>query len=43
MSTTTTDADAATAAPPRPKHGYTKDGTPVCGNTHRFAKHDTAA
>jgi hypothetical protein len=43
MSTTTTDGDAATAASPPPKHGYTRDGTPVYGNTHRFAKHDTAA
>ena len=37
--TTITDA----AAPPTPKHGYTKDGTPVYTNTHRYAKTDTAA
>jgi hypothetical protein len=37
--TTTTDA----AAPMRPKHGYTKAGTPVYGKTHYFAKTDTAA
>jgi len=35
--TTTTDA----AAPP--KHGYTKDGIPVYGRTHRYVKMDTAA
>jgi len=37
--TTSTDA----AAPPAPKHGYTKDGTPVYGRTHRYVKTDTAA
>jgi hypothetical protein len=37
--TTTTDA----AAPPAPKHGYTKDGIPVYGRTHRYVKMDTAA
>ncbi len=35
----TTDA----AAPITPRHGYTKDGTPVYGRTHHFAKTDTAA
>ena len=33
----------ATAAPPVPKHGYTKDGTPVYERTHRYVKRDTAA
>jgi len=37
--TTSTEA----AAPPAPKHGYTKDGTPVYGRTHRYMKMDTAA
>ncbi len=37
--TTITD----TAAPVVPKHGYTKDGTPVYARTHHFAKTDTAA
>jgi hypothetical protein len=37
--TTTTEA----AAPPTPKHGYTKDGIPVYGRTHRYVKMDTAA
>jgi hypothetical protein len=37
--TTSTDA----AAPPTPKHGFTKDGTPVYGRTHRYMKMDTAA
>ena len=32
--TTITD----TAAPVVPKHGYTKDGTPVYAHTHRYAK-----
>jgi hypothetical protein len=36
--TTTTDA----AAPLTPKHGYTKDGTPVYAHTHHFVKTDTA-
>lgn len=35
---TTTD----TALPP-PKHGFTKDGTPVYARTHRYMKMDTAA
>lgn len=37
--TTSTDA----AAPPTPTHGFTKDGTPVYGRTHRYMKMDTAA
>jgi hypothetical protein len=37
--TTTTDAPAG----PVPKHGYTKDGTPVYGHTHMFAKTNTTA
>jgi hypothetical protein len=37
--TTTTDA----TAPPAPKHGYTKDGTPVYARTHRYVKRDTTA
>jgi len=37
--TTSTDA----AVPPTPKHGFTKDGTPVYGRTHRYMKMDTAA
>jgi hypothetical protein len=37
--TTTTD----TAAPVVPKHGYTKDGTPVYARTHHFVKTDTIA
>jgi hypothetical protein len=37
--TTTTDAPAKRV----PMHGYTKDGTPVYGHTHLFAKTDTAA
>ena len=36
--TTTTEA----AAPPTPKHGYTKDGVPVYGRTHAYLKRDTA-
>jgi hypothetical protein len=32
-----------TAATVVPKHGYTKDGTPVYAHTHRYAKMDTAA
>ena len=36
---TTTD----TGALPPPKHGYTKDGTPVYARTHRYMKMDTAA
>lgn len=39
MTTTTTDATASVT----PKHGYTKDGTPVFAKTHHFAKADTAA
>lgn len=35
--TTTTEA----AAPPTPKHGFTKDGTPVYARTHHFVKTDT--
>ncbi len=35
--TTTTDAAVT------PRHGYTKDGTPVYGRTHRYVKMDTAA
>jgi hypothetical protein len=38
---TTTDATAAATI--APKHGYTKDGTPVYAKTHHFAKTDTAA
>jgi hypothetical protein len=38
---TTTDT-TATATGPTPQHGYTKDGTPVWGRVHRFAKADTA-
>jgi hypothetical protein len=38
MTTTTTIDPAA-----RPKHGFTKDGTPVYGRTHRYMKMDTAA
>ena len=34
----TTDAPAIT-----PKHGFTQDGTPVYGRTHRYVKMDTAA
>jgi len=37
MTTTTIDP----AAPP--KHGYTKDGTPVYAHTHRYLKMDTIA
>jgi hypothetical protein len=37
--TTTTGA----AAPPKPKHGFTRDGTPVYERTHRYAKRDTPA
>ena len=36
----TTTADAP---PITPKHGFTKDGTPVYGRTHRYVKMDTAA
>ena len=36
--TATTDAPSIT-----PKHGFTKDGTPVYGRTHRYVKMDTAA
>jgi len=36
---TTTDV----TAPSTPKHGFTKDGTPVYGRTHRYMKMDTAA
>jgi TRAP-type C4-dicarboxylate transport system permease small subunit len=32
-----------TAALPPPKHGFTKDGTPVYARTHRYMKMDTAA
>lgn len=32
-----------TPARPAPKHGYTKDGTPVYERTHRYLKRDTAA
>jgi hypothetical protein len=42
MTTTTNDAAAPTAAI-TPKHGYTKDGTPVYAKTGHFAKTDTAA
>jgi len=35
---------ATTDVPPiTPKHGFTKDGTPVYGRTHRYVKMDTAA
>jgi len=37
--TTITD----TSVPLVPKHGYTKDGTPVYARTHHFVKADTAA
>ena len=36
---TTTDASAKRV----PKHGYTKDGIPVYGRTHLYARTDTAA
>jgi hypothetical protein len=36
---TTTEA----ARPRTPKHGYTKDGTPVYARTHAYLKTDTAA
>ena len=36
--TATTDAPSIT-----PKHGFTKDGTPVYGRTHRYVKMDSAA
>jgi hypothetical protein len=39
MTTTTSGAPASIT----PKHGYTKDGTPVYEKTHHFAKTDTAA
>ena len=39
MTTTTRDASEK----PVPKHGYTKDGIPVYGRTHLFAKTDTTA
>ncbi len=39
MTTTTRDASGK----PVPKHGYTKDGIPVYGRTHLFAKTDTTA
>lgn len=39
MTTTTRDATGK----PVPKHGYTKDGIPVYGRTHLFAKTDTTA
>ena len=32
-----------TPAAPAPKHGFTKDGTPVYERTHRYLKRDTAA
>ncbi len=32
-----------TAPAPTPKHGFTKDGTPVYERTHRYLKRDTAA
>jgi hypothetical protein len=38
----TTMDTAATATNPAPKHGYTKDGIPVWGKVHHFAKADTA-
>jgi hypothetical protein len=34
----TTTADAP---PITPKHGFTKDGTPVYANTHRYVRRDT--
>jgi hypothetical protein len=40
---TTTNATPPTPAGVVPKHGYTKDGTPVYAHTHHFAKSDTAA
>jgi len=40
--TATTGAPASNA-PITPKHGFTKDGTPVYARTHHFAKTDTAA
>lgn len=42
MTTTTTDAPAP-STPLTPKHGFTKDGTPVYAKTHHFAKTDTAS
>jgi hypothetical protein len=39
--TTTKTRDAS--GRPVPKHGYTKDGIPVYGRTHLFAKTDTTA
>lgn len=42
MTTTSTDAPAPNT-PITPRHGYTKDGTPVYAKTHHFAKTDTAA
>jgi hypothetical protein len=38
-----TSAASDAAGKPAPKHGYTKDGTPVYGHTHLFAKTDTTA
>jgi hypothetical protein len=38
-----TTATSTTHGAISPKHGYTKDGTPVYAHTHAFAKTDTAA
>ena len=40
---TPTTADEAPKTGVRPRHGYTKDGTPVYGTTRHFVKHDTVA
>jgi len=37
------DDEHGRGRPPTPKHGFTKDGTPVYGRTHRYMKMDTAA
>ena len=39
----TTTGAAAPDTAIKPKHGYTKDGTPVYAKTHHFAKTDTTA